>query len=237
MNHVDSRFRRAVLFLAGTSALLAGCAAAQNRAMTADSAGNVYLTGSTSSLNFSTTAGALQTKPGGGRCLDFVGSLVDCTDVFVTKLDPRGAVIFSTYLGGDGQDEGTAIRVDSSGNIYVAGSTLRNHDGVNHFPVTAGAAFRNPSSLEDAFIVKLLLQRVRGIVSLPAADTAPDFPDPMHIAINFTPASLLDPRFEASALADLVEEHGLSPHQITLECTEQQAVSDVVPLKRQVKAQ
>jgi EAL domain-containing protein (putative c-di-GMP-specific phosphodiesterase class I) len=65
---------------------------------------------------------------------------------------------------------------------------------------------------------------------------APDFPIPMHVSINFTPASLLDPRFEASALADLVEEHGLSPRQITLECTEQQAVSDVVPLKRQVKA-
>jgi EAL domain-containing protein (putative c-di-GMP-specific phosphodiesterase class I) len=99
------------------------------------------------------------------------------------------------------------------------------------------AAIDTNRSVElDAFIVKLILQRVRGIVSLPTADLAPDFPSPMHVAINFTPASLLDPRFEASALADLVEENGLSPHQITLECTEQQAVSDVVPLKRQVKA-
>jgi EAL domain-containing protein (putative c-di-GMP-specific phosphodiesterase class I) len=99
------------------------------------------------------------------------------------------------------------------------------------------AAIDTNRSVElDAFIVKLILQRVRAINSLPPAETAADFPSPMRIAVNFTPASLLDPRFEAEALAGMVEEAGLSPHQITLECTEQQAVSDVVPLKRQVKA-
>lgn len=102
--------------------------------------------------------------------------------------------------------------------------------------IVQAAVDTNRSVELDSFIVKLILQRVRSIVSLPTAETAPDFPFPMHVAINFTPASLLDPRFEASVLADLIEEHGLSPHQITLECTEQQAVSDVVPLKRQVKA-
>jgi EAL domain-containing protein (putative c-di-GMP-specific phosphodiesterase class I) len=102
--------------------------------------------------------------------------------------------------------------------------------------IVQAAVDTNRSVELDSFIVKLILQRVRAVVSLPSADMAPDFPIPMHVSINFTPASLLDPRFEASALADLVEEHGLSPRQITLECTEQQAVSDVVPLKRQVKA-
>jgi EAL domain-containing protein (putative c-di-GMP-specific phosphodiesterase class I) len=102
--------------------------------------------------------------------------------------------------------------------------------------IVQAAVDTNRSVELDAFIVKLILQRVQTIVSLPTAEAAPDFPVPLHVAINFTPASLLDPRFEASALADLVEEHGLSPRQITLECTEQQAVSDVVPLKRQVKA-
>ena len=104
------------------------------------------------------------------------------------------------------------------------------------------AAIDTNRSVElDAFIVKLILRRVHAIVSAPAspeADAASEaqLPNPMHVAINFTPASLLDPRFEAAALADMVRETGLSPHQITLECTEQQAVSDVVPLKRQVKA-
>lgn len=102
--------------------------------------------------------------------------------------------------------------------------------------IVQAAVDTNRSVELDAFIVKLILQRVRAMVSLPASETAPDFPVPMHVSINFTPASLLDGRFEAGALADLVEEHGLSPRHITLECTEQQAVSDVVPLKRQVKA-
>lgn len=59
---------------------------------------------------------------------------------------------------------------------------------------------------------------------------------PLRIAINLTPASLLDPQFEARELAAAVRAAGLTPRQITLECTEQQAVSDVLPLQRQVKA-
>ena len=102
--------------------------------------------------------------------------------------------------------------------------------------IVQAAVDTNRSVELDALLVKLILQRVRAVVSQPQAEADPDMPNPMHVAINFTPASLLDPRFEATALADLVEEHGLSPRQITLECTEQQAVSDVVPLKRQVKA-
>ncbi len=102
--------------------------------------------------------------------------------------------------------------------------------------IVQAAVDTNRSVELDAFIVKLILQKIREVVTTPATEMAPDFPVPMHVAINFTPASLLDPRFEANALAELVEAHGLSPRQITLECTEQQAVSDVVPLKRQVKA-
>jgi len=102
--------------------------------------------------------------------------------------------------------------------------------------IVQAAVDTNRSVELDAFLVKIILQRVGAVVSAPPAEADPDMPVPMHVAINFTPASLLDPRFEATALADLVEEHGLSPRHITLECTEQQAVSDVVPLKRQVKA-
>ncbi len=63
----------------------------------------------------------------------------------------------------------------------------------------------------------------------------PDSP-PRRYAINLTPFSLLDPAFEASALAAQVREVGLDPRQITIECTEQQSVPDIVPLQRQVKA-
>lgn len=84
----------------------------------------------------------------------------------------------------------------------------------------------------DAFIVRAILERSGGIQAVREATGQP----PLRIAINLTPASLLDPQFEAKAFVAMVRAVGLSPRQITLECTEQQAVSDVVPLKRQVKA-
>ena len=58
---------------------------------------------------------------------------------------------------------------------------------------------------------------------------------PIRLAINLTPASLLDPRFEPRALAARVRRAGLAPRQVTLECTEQQAIADVVRLKRAVR--
>jgi EAL domain-containing protein (putative c-di-GMP-specific phosphodiesterase class I) len=82
----------------------------------------------------------------------------------------------------------------------------------------------------DTFIVKLILARAG------ALNRSDIVPNPLRVAINFTPASLLDSRFEAANFAGMVKDAGLTPEQITLECTEQQAVSDVVPLKRQVKA-
>jgi EAL domain-containing protein (putative c-di-GMP-specific phosphodiesterase class I) len=95
------------------------------------------------------------------------------------------------------------------------------------------AAIDTDRSVElDQFIVRVILDRAGVIQAEREAAGAP----PLRISINLTPASLLDERFEAAELADLVRDFGLSPHQITLECTEQQAVSDVVPLKRQVKA-
>ena len=54
--------------------------------------------------------------------------------------------------------------------------------------------------------------------------------------INLLPASLLSPHFEAGAFADRVRRVGLSPHQIVVECTEQQAIADIARLKKQVRA-
>src|SRR3954451_2533418 len=84
----------------------------------------------------------------------------------------------------------------------------------------------------DASIVRSILERTGGIQTIREVTGQP----PLRIAINLTPASLLDPQFEARKMRDMVRAAGLHPRQITLECTEQQAVPDVVPLKRQVKA-
>ena len=123
-----------------------------------DAAGNVYLTGNTNSSVFPATPGAFQTKFGGGICASFgtfVGPIAaPCNDAFVIKLDPAGAVVYATYLGGSGEDYGLAIAVDATGNVYVAGTTTKS--GVNDFPATSRAAFPSAStSGSDAFLAKL----------------------------------------------------------------------------------
>jgi len=84
----------------------------------------------------------------------------------------------------------------------------------------------------DAFIIRVILERAARLQTERKAAGR----RPLHLAMNFTPASLLDPQFEASAFLKMVKDAGLDPRQITLECTEQQAVSDITPLVKQVKA-
>src|SRR5262245_26584166 len=88
-----------------------------------DAAGNAYVTGSTTSVDFPTTPGAIRTLSGD-------------QDVFVTKLSPTGAVLYSTYLGGPCSDLARAIAVDAAGNAYITG---RAHGGVCWADVTSGA--------------------------------------------------------------------------------------------------
>ncbi|MFP5341422.1 MAG: EAL domain-containing protein [Candidatus Limnocylindria bacterium] len=95
------------------------------------------------------------------------------------------------------------------------------------------AAIDTDRSIElDAFMIAITLERAGALERERRASGG----GPLRLAINVTPASLMAPAFEATAFAERVAQHGLSPSQITLECTEQQAVADVVPLKRAVKA-
>jgi trimeric autotransporter adhesin len=67
-------------------------------AIATDSAGNTYVTGSR------------QLTP----------PLSTQTDVFVTKLDPSGNVLFTRVFGGSASSIASAIALDPSGNIYIA---------------------------------------------------------------------------------------------------------------------
>src|SRR5205823_915858 len=84
---------------------LGGSGEDQGNRIAVDDSGNAYVTGSSTSPDFPTTAGAYQTtSPGAG------------THVFMTELDPSGAPVYSTYLGGSGGEIGYGIAVDGSGN-------------------------------------------------------------------------------------------------------------------------
>jgi hypothetical protein len=103
-----------------------------------DPTGNLYLTGLTSSPEFRTVK-PLQPNHGGGLF-----------DAFVTKLDHSGSqVVYSTFLGGSGEDRAFRIAVDAAGNAYVTGDT----DSTD-FRVMNAVQSANGGSA-DAFAAKL----------------------------------------------------------------------------------
>ena len=108
-------------------------------AIAVDSAGNAYVTGWTLAADFPVTPGAFQPVRGSDW------------DAFVTKVAPNGtALLYSSYLGGDGNDTGYGIAVDSPGRAYVTGGTSS-----SNFPVTAGAFQPTWSGGSDAFVARI----------------------------------------------------------------------------------
>ena len=125
----------------GTAAVFAtflgGSADEHGVATAADAPGNVYVTGYTKSSDFP-LANAFQSARKGSQ------------DAFVTKFSPGGALIYSTLLGGSGNDSGEAIAVDASGNAFVAGNTTS-----ADFPILRAFQSTMPTAAQTIFITKL----------------------------------------------------------------------------------
>ena len=109
-----------------------------------DAAGNAYIAGGTSSTDFPVSSGAFQTDA--GKNLDGPNAS------FVTKFDPSGKLVYSTYFhGGDSTSTGvSSIAADASGNAYLTGS----HDG-GSLPTTPGAFQTSANGPDAAFVAKL----------------------------------------------------------------------------------
>jgi hypothetical protein len=102
-------------------------------------ANGVVVTGVTMSYDFPTTPGAYQPHNAGGW------------DVTVSRLSPDGSnLVWSTHVGGTGNDAGLAIATDSQGNNIVTGQTSS-----SDFPTTAGAFDRTANDGWDAFALCL----------------------------------------------------------------------------------
>ena len=89
-------------------------------AITTDAAGNTYVVGSRAVSGIVNTVSAnVNFLP-----LGILENLLSSgSDVFLTKLDPNGKVLFTDIFGGKGSDVGAAIALDPVGNIYIAGAT------------------------------------------------------------------------------------------------------------------
>ena len=98
---------------------------------------NAYVTGVTFSTDFPTV------NP-------FQASSAGNSEAFVLELNPAGnLIVYSSYLGGAGDDEGLGLAADAAGNIYVTGVTAS-----LDFPTLLPLQPAN-GGLEDAFVTKI----------------------------------------------------------------------------------
>jgi hypothetical protein len=120
------------------STFLGGSATDIGNGIAINEAGNAYVTGQ-AGAGFPVTPGAFQSVKAAGQ------------DAFVTELTPTGnALVYSTYLGGDGNDFGNGIALDTSGNASVAGLTTS-----TDFPTTADAIQSDYGGNNDGFVTRL----------------------------------------------------------------------------------
>ncbi|MGE5458438.1 MAG: SBBP repeat-containing protein, partial [Methanococcaceae archaeon] len=114
-----------------------------NQSITLDANGNVFISGKTESTNYPTSSGAFQTYNHGG------------SDIFVSKFNSSGSsLIYSTLIGGTGNDDGNSIALDAEGNAYITGRT----SSLN-YPVTSGVFQSNiGGGGADGFVTKLNFQ-------------------------------------------------------------------------------
>jgi hypothetical protein len=131
------------------STYLGGSGGEHAPAIAVDSSGSVYVAGGTFITDDFPMADPIQGHYAGGMCGEGPDAYA-CFDATVSKLSPSGELVFSTYLGGTGDDGGSGIAVDPSGNIYVAGGT-----GSTDFPITTAAFQSTLRGGNDAFVVKI----------------------------------------------------------------------------------
>jgi hypothetical protein len=146
------------LFVEDFATYLGGSLDDDGRAIAVDTVGALYVTGSTLSTDFPTTAGAYDTTQN------------QRSDAFVARMrlnaSAANKVTYATYLGGRGDDGGYGAATDTGGYAYAAGSTPG-----QGFPTTVG---QSPAGEDDSFAVRL---KVSSPLSAPVVTISADGAD------------------------------------------------------------
>jgi Beta-propeller repeat/Abnormal spindle-like microcephaly-assoc'd, ASPM-SPD-2-Hydin len=139
------------------STYLGGSGDDQLSGIAADSAGSVYLAGYTNSTDF--PLARLGTLPAGAN------------HVFVAKLDPTGSnLVYADYIGGNSQDYGYALVLDSNHDVYVTGSTAS-----SDFPLVNPYQGTYPGSF-NGFLTKISVDGSSLLYSTYLGGTGSDMP-------------------------------------------------------------
>lgn len=108
--------------------------------ITADEKRNVIIVGYSTSVDFPTKAGAYKTSISGK----------DKSDIIVTKFNIDSKMVFSTYIGGNGDDYARGVICDENSDILITG-----HTNSDNFPVTEGSYDNSYNGNIDAFLLRL----------------------------------------------------------------------------------
>ncbi|HQL96352.1 MAG TPA: SBBP repeat-containing protein, partial [Candidatus Hydrogenedentes bacterium] len=111
-------------------------------AVATDGGGNVYVAGHTGSSGW--VDGGGDTTQNGQR------------DAFVVKFSPSGDHLWSTFLGGESEDDASGIALDGAGNVLVSGSTSSSGWVSGGWDVVRNRGWDgDPQWPRDGFVVKL----------------------------------------------------------------------------------
>ncbi len=155
-------------FLGGSSSV-----SDQASAIAVDSAGNAYIAGYTTATDFPTTTGAYQTANQLSATAKTNGEVTG----YFSWLNAAGSeLLYSTYLGGNGANNGDVamgVTMDNSGNAYLTGYT-----GSNNFPISSGAfqtSYNLPTGYYPNFVTKLDLCDATTGMTLTASTSTPAY--------------------------------------------------------------
>ncbi|MFX0204651.1 MAG: SBBP repeat-containing protein [Candidatus Hodarchaeota archaeon] len=156
------------------STFLGGSGFEYDSKIVVDSAGNSYITGYTRSDDFPTYKAYQSNRTGSD-------------EVFLTKMNATGTgLMFSTYLGGSNDDEGNGIAIDTTGNVFIAGTT----DSSN-FPTYKAQQPTYGGGTNDGFVAKLsaisddVSPMISSVTQSPASVNIPNY-DNVTITANVT---------------------------------------------------